>query len=153
MREWNILVICSSKILLLQVWILDVSNLQDLTIRNPWLISTIANMIGNKGASFLSKGLKINKSLTVLNLSVNNIGEKGFKNICKGLLYNQTLRTLDVGCMYIINFNLHESKLLKNIKANDIGNQACKHLNDILQNKSQLSELKFGCKFFVCLLI
>ncbi|KAJ6233656.1 leucine rich repeat family protein [Anaeramoeba flamelloides] len=52
--------------------------------------------IGDKGTQVLSESLKVNKTLINLNLCFNEIGDKGMKILSKALKVNQKLTELDL---------------------------------------------------------
>ena len=56
--------------------------------------------IGDSGASSLSEALKVNSSLTQLNLRDNSIGDSGAKSLSDAMESNITITELDIHRIY-----------------------------------------------------
>lgn len=52
--------------------------------------------IGPRGASQLAEALRVNKSLTELDLRENNLGPIGMKSVAQALAGNESIRVLHV---------------------------------------------------------
>ncbi|RUP50270.1 hypothetical protein BC936DRAFT_139793 [Jimgerdemannia flammicorona] len=65
-------------------------------MRIHFMCSSVANGIGEKGASALAEALKMNANLQNLNLRWNAIGAKGTSTLAEALKMNTSLQNLDL---------------------------------------------------------
>ena len=57
-------------------------------------MSGLLHQIGPRGASQLAEALRVNKSLTELDLRENSLGPEGMKSIAQALAGNESIRSL-----------------------------------------------------------
>ena len=70
-------------------------------------LNVSANDIGDSGAAHLSQALKVNGTLCSLNVTCNNIGVKGARLLSKALKVNRTLT--DSGACHLIGLALQRN--------------------------------------------
>ena len=80
------------------------------------------NDIGDKGATGIAKALKVNSTLTVLYLSGNDVGDQGATGLAEALKVNSALTVL-------------------HLRSNDVGDQGATGLAEALKVNSTLTEL------------
>ena len=84
------------------------------------------NYIGSEGAAAIGEALKLNGSLTSLDISLNSLSNNGAVAIAKGLKLNGSLTSLDVG-------------------GNSIGKEAALEFVSIFKEKQMTSVGLAGC--------
>jgi len=122
------------------------------------LLSFSGKKIGDKGVEILSEGLKVNTSLTELDLRTNGISFRGVHDLCDVLSCNRTITKLDLSLnnfgsqvgRKLGEFLVNNRTLQKlNLRGNDLGDGgAGLVLNALLTNKTltdiDLSTNSFG---------
>ena len=76
------------------------------------------NSLGAEDAKLLADALRVNGSMTSLDISNNQMGDEGVKPICEALKQNTTLKVLDLNA--------------RNVSGGEIGPQGAKYLADML---------------------
>ncbi|KFH71343.1 hypothetical protein MVEG_01643 [Podila verticillata NRRL 6337] len=86
------------------VFIIDICSIQNQFDSDHFELGT--NLIGDNGAQALSEALKINSTLTTLNLRSNFIGDDGAQALAEALKTNSTLSVLDLSDNSIGNYGV-----------------------------------------------
>ena len=113
----------------------------------------VSNFIGAEGANSLAKALRVNTSLSFLNLSRNFIGVRGANSLAQALRVNTSLSSLDLSCNFIgdeganslaeaLRVNTSVSSL--NLANNSIGNEGANSLAKALRENASLSSLNLS---------
>ena len=101
------------------------------------------DIIGDNGTKIIVEFLKVNKSVTTLNLGGTNvgIGLKGARAIAEVLKENSTLRKLN----FSVRTNIKEVELISKFEAdNKIGPEGVKALSEALRMNSTLVSLNIN---------
>ena len=85
-------------------------------------LNLFENHIGDEGANSLSEALRVNTSLTSLGLSTNSIGDEGANSLSEALRVNTSLTSLD-------------------LSANSIGDEGANSLSEALRVNTSLTSL------------
>ena len=113
----------------------------------------VSNFIGAEGANSLAQALRVNTSLSFLNLSRNFIGVRGANSLAQALRVNTSLSSLDLSCNSIgdeganslaeaLRVNTSVSSL--NLANNSIGNEGANSLAKALRENASLSSLNLS---------
>ena len=113
----------------------------------------VANFIGADGANSLAQALRVNTSLSFLNLSLNLIGARGANSLASALRINTSLSSLDLSRNSIgdeganslaeaLRVNTSVSSL--NLGNNSIGDEAANSLAETVRVNASLSSLNLS---------
>eukprot|EP01125_Pyxidicula_operculata_P012817 TRINITY_DN421_c0_g1_i2.p1 TRINITY_DN421_c0_g1~~TRINITY_DN421_c0_g1_i2.p1 ORF type:complete len:426 (+),score=28.48 TRINITY_DN421_c0_g1_i2:99-1376(+) len=109
--------------------------------------------INEESTKYLANSLKVNVSLTCLNLYANSLGPVGAHHLCEALKVNSTLRDLDLYGNKLKNEGADSvSKMLKvnrgllrlSLQSNGIGQVGIQKLSEALQQNSALRSLNIA---------
>ena len=116
------------------------------------LLNLRGNCIGDEGLKYLADTIRVNTSLTVLQLGGNDASAKSGPALCKALCENKDLQTLDLSCNSIGNVgarHLKEAITIGQLHTivldhNQIGDVGVKHLADALKINRTVRTLRIA---------
>jgi hypothetical protein len=114
----------------------------------------VIGYLGEVGAAAIADALRVNTTLTELNLRGNDVGEEGAKALADALKVNTTLTELDISCDYMgdegakaladaLKINKTVTKLI--LFAYNITEEGEKALLEALRVNETLTSLSFSC--------